>query len=142
MSEPSEMMRIFDHDEKFRGLMKRLLEIALQNSFDAMTITENKPGYPMVFVNPAFTQLTGYEDHELIGQSPSILQGPKTDPQVLERLREEINAGKIFHGVAVNYRKDGSEFVMEWKIVPIRDENEDISHFLAIQRDVTPSTAP
>ena len=140
MAEPSELMRIFDHDEKFKGLMKRLLEITLQNSFDAMMITENKPGYPVVFVNPAFTRLTGYGNRELIGKSPAVLQGPKTDREVLERLSNEINAGKIFHGVAVNYRKDGSEFVMEWKIAPIRNERDEISHFLAIQRDVTPST--
>lgn len=139
MTAPSDFMSIFDHDEKFKGLMKRLLQITIMNSFDAMMITENKPGYPVVFVNPAFTQLTGYENQELLGQSPSILQGPKTDPEVLERLRTEINAGRTFHGVAVNYRKDGSEFVMEWKIAPIRNENEEISHFLAIQRDVTPA---
>lgn len=141
MTAPSDLMNIFDHDRQFRGLMKRLLEIAITNSFDAMTITENQPGYPIVYVNPAFTQLTGYESHELMGQSPSILQGPKTDPEVLARLRAEINAGRIFHGVAVNYRKDGSEFVMEWKIAPVRNESEEVTHFLAIQRDVTPTTS-
>jgi PAS domain S-box-containing protein len=80
--------------------------------------------------------MTGYERDELIGQSPTILQGPKTDRDVLDRLRRDISEGKIFHGRAVNYRKDGSEFIMEWKIAPVRDENGEISHYLAIQRSI------
>jgi PAS domain S-box-containing protein len=42
----------------------------------------------------------------------------------------------LFHGQAINYRKDGSEFMMEWKIAPIRNEKDEITHYLAIQRDV------
>jgi PAS domain S-box-containing protein len=72
-----------------------------------------------------------------MGKSPSILQGPKTDPKVIQRLNQNIADGELFHGQAINYRRDGSEFMMEWKIAPIRNQNEEISHFLAIQRDVT-----
>ena len=136
MTQPSELMTIFDHDEQFKGLMKRLFEVTITHSFDAIMITENKSGYPIVFVNQSFTDMTGYERDELIGQSPTILQGPKTDRDVLDRLRRDISEGKIFHGQAVNYRKDGSEFIMEWKIAPVRDENGEISHFLAIQRSI------
>jgi PAS domain S-box-containing protein len=129
-------MAIFDHDEQFKGLMRRLFEVTITHSFDAIMITENKSGYPIVFVNQSFTDMTGYERDELIGQSPTILQGPKTDRDVLDRLRRDISEGKIFHGQAVNYRKDGSEFIMEWKIAPVRDENGEISHYLAIQRSI------
>jgi PAS domain S-box-containing protein len=55
---------------------------------------------------------------------------------VLDRLRRDISEGKIFHGQAVNYRKDGSEFMMEWKIAPVRNENGEITHYLAIQRSI------
>ena len=136
MTQPSELMDIFDHDEQFRGLMKRLFEVTITHSFDAIMITENKPKYPIVFVNQSFTDMTGYERDELIGQSPTILQGPKTDRDVLDRLRRDISEGKIFHGQAVNYRKDGSDFIMEWKIAPVRNENGEITHFLAIQRSI------
>lgn len=136
MTQPSELMTIFDHDEQFKGLMKRLFEVTITHSFDAIMITENKSGYPIVFVNQSFTDMTGYERDELIGQSPTILQGPKTDRDVLDRLRRDISEGKVFHGRAVNYRKDGSEFIMEWKIAPVRDENGEISHYLAIQRSI------
>jgi PAS domain S-box-containing protein len=54
---------------------------------------------------------------------------------VLERLNQDISEGRLFHGQAINYRKDGSEFMMEWKIVPIRKEKDEITHYLAIQRD-------
>ena len=139
MTETNDLMGIFEHDEKFRGLMKRLFKVALTHSFDGMMITENKPEYPIVFVNEAFTRLTGYRNEELVGQSPSILQGPKTDRKVLDRLKKDLSSGGMFHGIAVNYRKDGSEFLMEWKIAPVKDKQGEITHYLAIQRDVSVS---
>jgi PAS domain S-box-containing protein len=136
MKQPSKLMNIFDHDKQFKELMKRLFEVTITHSFDAIMITENKPQYPIIFVNQSFTDMTGYESEELVGQSPTILQGPKTDRAVLDRLRRDISEGKIFHGQAVNYRKDGSEFMMEWKIAPVKNENGEITHYLAIQRSI------
>jgi PAS domain S-box-containing protein len=51
-------------------------------------------------------------------------------------LNKEIGEGKLFQGRAINYRKDGSEFTMEWKIAPIRNNISEITHYLAIQREV------
>jgi PAS domain S-box-containing protein len=140
MTESTEFMDIFEHDPNFRSLMKRLFEIAVTHSFNAVMVTENKPGYPIVFVNQAFSDMTGYAREELMGQSPAILQGPKTERSVLDRLKEEISEGQIFHGQATNYRKDGSEFLMEWKIAPIRNAEDEITHYLALQRDITPTS--
>ena len=134
----TDIFNIFDHDENFREIMKRLLEASIAESFNGIVITETGPGYPIVYANAAFSEMTGYAPDEIMGQSPAILQGPKTDPAVVERLSRDIQAGKLFHGRAVNYRKDGSEFMMEWKIVPIRNAFDDITHFLAIQKDVSP----
>lgn len=75
-------------------------------------ISEAWPGYPIVYANPAFTLMTGYEPEEVIGKSPSILQGPKTDQEVIDRLKMDITHGRVFNGRAINYRKDGSEFMM------------------------------
>lgn len=130
---------IFDilmKDENYRIIMKRLLETTIKESFNGVVISEAGPGYPIVFVNPAFCKLTGYDAAEMMGKSPSILQGPDTDPVVLARLKEDLNAGELFYGKAINYRKDGSTFMMEWKIAPIRGENNEITHFLAIQQEV------
>jgi PAS domain S-box-containing protein len=132
-----DIFEIIEHDESFRYIMKRLLEASMEESFNSVVITEAGAGYPIIYVNSAFCELTGYGPHEVIGKSPSMLQGPNTDQAVIERLNNDISEGRLFHGQAINYRKDGSEFMMEWKIIPIRNEKEEITHYLAIQRDVS-----
>jgi PAS domain S-box-containing protein len=137
MANTFDLMSIFDHDQNFLDLMKRMLENAMEHSFHGIMITKAEPGYPVIYVNDAFAEITGYTSEEIVGQSPAILQGPKTDDAVLDRLNQALSEGKLFHGEAINYRKDGSEFVMEWKIVPIKNEEEVTSHYLALQRDIT-----
>jgi PAS domain S-box-containing protein len=137
MAEKLDLMRLFDYDPNFQNLMKRLLENAMEHSFHGIMITKAEPGYPIVYVNDAFTQITGYGSDELIGKSPAILQGAKTDRAELDRLDQALAEGRLFHGEAINYRKDGSEFIMEWKIVPVKNDKEVTSHYLALQRDVT-----
>ena len=127
---------IFMKDENYKYIMKRLLEASMEESFNSVIITEAGPGYPIIYVNPAFCELTGYGPHEVTGKSPSILQGPDTDPEVLKQLNQDLDEGKLFYGKAINYRKDGSQFMMEWKIAPIRNEKDEITHYLAIQREV------
>ena len=128
---------IFEDDANFKYVMKRMLEASMEESFNSIVITEAGKGYPIVYVNSAFCELTGYGPHEVMGKSPAILQGPNTDKAVIEQLNADISEGKLFHGKAINYRKDRSEFMMEWKIVPIRNDQEQITHYLAIQRDVS-----
>lgn len=134
----TDVFNIFDHDDNFREIMKRLLEASIAESFNGVLITETGPGYPIVYANAAFSELTGYAPDEVMGKSPAILQGPETDPEVIARLEREVKSGEIFYGRAINYRKDGSEFMMEWKIVPIKNAFNDITHYLAIQKDVSP----
>ena len=128
---------IFEKDDSYRYIMKRLLKASIEESFNSIIITEAGIGYPIIYVNPAFCELTGYGSHEVVGKSPSILQGPKTDQKVLERLNAELSEGRVFHGRAINYRKDGTEFMMEWKIAPVHNEKNDITHYVAIQRNVS-----
>jgi len=133
MAEKLDIMSIFDYDPNFQNLMKRMLENAMEHSFHGIMVTKAEPGYPVVYVNDAFSQMTGYSSGEIIGKSPAILQGPRTDRAVLDRLSQALSEGRLFHGEAINYRKDGTEFVMEWKIVPIKNEKEVTSHYLALQ---------
>lgn len=119
----------------------RLLLSAVQQSKDSIIITTAKldPPHPkIVFVNPAFVQMTGYTIEEVQGKTPRLLQGPNTDRVVLDDLRQHLSDGEPFHGEAINYRKDGTEFYIEWHITPIRNINGNITHFVAIQRDITP----
>jgi PAS domain S-box-containing protein len=137
MENTTDLMNLFDHDPSFQNLMKRMFENAIEHSFHGIMITKAEPGYPVIYVNKAFSQMTGYSSEDIKGQSPAILQGPKTDRSVLASLNEALTEDRLFHGQAINYRKDGSEFVMEWKIVPIKNKQETTSHYLALQRDVT-----
>ena len=136
MKPGNDIFEIFDKDENYKYIMKRLLEASMEESYNSIIISEAGPGYPIVYVNPAFCELTGYGPHEVMGKSPSILQGPKTDMEVIDRLNMDIRQGRVFHGRAINYRKDGSEFMMQWKIAPINNDKNEITHYLAIQQMV------
>jgi PAS domain S-box-containing protein len=118
----------------------RLLDAAVAQSGDAILITDSEldpPGPKIVFVNPAFTQMTGYSADEALGRSPRLLQGPKTDRAVLDRVRAQCSRGEVFQGKVVNYRKDGREFILEWRVTPLRNAQGKIAHFVAVQHDVT-----
>ncbi len=118
----------------------RLLRAAVDASGEAILITSadlDEPGPLIEYANPAFTRMTGYEAHEVEGHSPRFLQGPRTDRTVLDGLRAALEAGEATKAEAVNYRKDGSTYVVEWLITPVRDADGRITHWVATQRDVT-----
>lgn len=131
-------MEITDRKEAEERL--RLLETAVLHSNESILITTTdleEPGPTIVYVNPAFTRITGYTAAEVIGKNPRLLQGPKTERAVLDRLRRQCAAGEIFRGEAINYRKDGQEFYLEWSIAPVRDAGGTVTHFVATQFDAT-----
>ena len=97
----------------------------------------NDPGPYIIYANPAFEKMTGWTMQEVIGKSPRILQGPDTDYNIFRDFKEKLERGETWSGRTVNYRKDGSEFYMEWSIVPIRNEAWVIHQYLAVQKDVT-----
>ena len=118
----------------------KLLETAVGQAKEAVLITSARldpPGPQILFVNPAFSEMTGYSQEEVLGKTPRILQGPKSDRAMLQRLREALGRGEPFSGETINYRKDGGEYYVEWDITPIRNSNGQIHHFLSIQRNVT-----
>lgn len=99
--------------------------------------TLDEPGPFIIYVNPAFELMTGWTKEEVIGKSPRILQGPGTEHNIFRDLKETIYRGDTWMGRTVNYRKDGTEFYMQWSIVPIRNPAWDIIQLLAVQKDVT-----
>lgn len=119
------------------GLSDLVLKTAADHSFHAITITraarEDQPG-EIIYVNDAFTDLTGYAAEEVIGETPGVLQGPKTEQEVLDRLGRKLKAGEVFHGKTVNYRKNGADFLMEWKVAPV-DQEGGATYYVAVQRE-------
>jgi PAS domain S-box-containing protein len=116
-----------------------LLRTAIEQSNESviiMTARPDPPGPKIIYVNSAFTKMTGYAPEDVIGKTLHVLQGPKTDLSALRRLCEDCAAGEVFHGEAVNYRKDHSEIYLEWTAGPVRNERGEVTHFAAAQRDV------
>jgi len=118
----------------------RLLKPAIEQSNESIIIMSaqlDPPGPQIVYVNPAFTKMTGYAPEDVIGKTPRILRGPKTDRSVISELRKDCAAGKVFHGEMINYRKDRSEIYLEWTAGPVRNERGEVTHFAAALRDMT-----
>lgn len=117
-----------------------LLENAIRSDYDSIIITTlelEKPGPEIVYANDGFTKMTGYSRDEVIGKSPRILQGEKTDRAVLDKLKTRLKEGQAFFGHTVNYRKDGSEFINQWDIHPLTNKNGEITHWVSYQHDIT-----
>lgn len=90
-----------------------------------------------VSVNPAFEQLTGYQEQEMVGRSCKVLQGPMTDAAAKADLKKALDAGEHITREILNYRKDGTAFWNEVTISPVRDTFGVVTHFVGIQHDVT-----
>ena len=116
------------------GLSLPLLKVLAENSFDSILITDNTKEGKIVYANKAFKKLTGHDPVEVLGQTPRILQGAGTDPKVTERLREALKTGGKFEGKAINYKKDGTPFIMYWRVLPIKI-GRNIEAWIAIQRE-------
>jgi len=112
------------------------MERALTGANIPIIITEGmlkRPGPRIVFVNRAFCASTGYSEKELLGQTPRLLQGPRTDRLLLKELEERLKNGEPFTGQTINYRKDGTPYLASWNISPICDDNGKITHFVSFQ---------
>ncbi len=117
-----------------------LLERAITRDYDSILITDlglENPGPKIVYVNDGFTKMTGYTKAEVLGKTPRILQGPKTDRHVLERLKQRLIEGQAFFGHTVNYKKDGTEFINQWDIHPLTNAHGDVTHWVSYQSDIT-----
>jgi len=118
----------------------RLLSSAVSQSKESIMITDAQldlPGPRILFINPAFTKMTGYSLEEVLGKTPRMLQGADTDRSVLQRLRKNLENGKTFQGETTNYRKDGSTFYLEWQVAPIYNVVGIVTHYVAVERDIS-----
>jgi len=119
----------------------RLLEAAVAQQGDVLVITEadiEPPDGPrIVYVNDAFERVTGFAAEETIGQTPRIQQGPGTNRATRARIRTALERGEGIETEILNYRKDGSEFWKDLSIRPLHDVEGQITHWIAVYRDIT-----
>ncbi len=119
----------------------QLLESVVTHTNDAIMITDGGPleeqDPKIVYVNRAFTQMTGYKAEEIIGKTPDILRGPKTDRNDLELFYNTLTKGESCEVTVTNYRKNGTPFWINIAASPVKDIKGTVSHYIAIQRDVT-----
>ena len=112
-----------------------LLEILLENSYDSIIITDCTEDALIMYANKAFNKLTGYESSEVIGKTPKVLQGSATDRHVIADLTNSLKNNSPFDGQAINYRKDGTPFMMNWRVLPLKIDNQ-TKAWIAIQREI------
>lgn len=118
--------------------VRELLASAVLAANEAVSITIADLAVPhVVFVNAAFTELTGYTAQDAVGRPTLLFDHPRTDRRALEGLRAQVVAGRRVTWEILANRKDGSEVWLEVRAAPIRDRGGRVTHFIATQRDVT-----
>ncbi|MFP9061072.1 bacterio-opsin activator domain-containing protein [Natrialbaceae archaeon A-chndr2] len=92
---------------------------------------------PLVYVNSAYEELTGYPGDEVVGRNCRLLQGPESDAAATDEMRAAIDEERPTTVEIKNYRKDGTEFWNEVTVAPVRNSAGEITHYVGFQNDIT-----
>lgn len=116
----------------------KIYKYSIENSAVGVTICDmTKPDCPAIYVNDAFTKITGYSKKYAVGKNCRYLQGPKTDPEEIKKIREAIKAEQPYSGKFINYRSDGSTFLNQLTLIPIKNEmGSKVIYYLANQMEI------
>ncbi len=121
------------HQQLFQN--QQLLMTVIEQSAESIVITDTAG--VILYVNPAFEQITGYSPVEAMGQTPRILKSGKQDAAYYKDLWHTIISGQIWHSRIINKKKDGSLYTEDSSITPVRDQSGQITNYVAVNRDVT-----
>jgi two-component system cell cycle sensor histidine kinase/response regulator CckA len=120
--------------------MLQLRDRAIESFVQGLCITDPAlPDNPIIYVNESFVRITGYSRDEVLGKNCRFLQGPKTEPEAIERIRLALRDGRTCSVELLNYRKDGTPFWNGLSISPIRDVAGQVSNFVGVLTDISPS---
>lgn len=114
---------------------QQLLSVAIEQAGENVVITD--PNGIITYVNPAFEKTTGYEEVEVIGQSPKLLKSGLQDDNFYHHMWETINSGQVWRGRFVNRKKDDTLYTEEATIVPVFNSDRQIVNYVAVKRDIT-----
>jgi PAS domain S-box-containing protein len=112
-----------------------LLSTAIEQTSESVVITDTAGA--ILYVNPAFEQVSGYSRAEAIGQNPRLRQSGKHDPAFYKELWDTIRAGQVWHGRFINKKKNGEFYTEEASLAPVRNKQGKITNYVSVQRDVT-----
>lgn len=118
----------------------KLQESVITNTSESVVILNAQPGdvgREIIFVNKAFTKLTGYSEDEVIGQTLNFLNGPETDKEVRGKLRKAMDAFEPVEVQFINYKKNGEKFWINTSMVPVQNNKGEYTHWVSIGRDIT-----
>jgi PAS domain S-box-containing protein len=119
----------------------KLLETVITQSKDSIMITEansvNSQIPKIIYVNPAFSIMSGYKFDEIIGKTPNIFIGPNSDKQEYKKLITSLNNKEECLVETISYKKNREEFWVRFSMVPVFNSENELSHWVSIQRDVT-----
>jgi PAS domain S-box-containing protein len=113
---------------------ERLLS-AIEQTGEIVLITDSEG--IIEYVNPAFERITGYSRKEVLGLKPSVLKSEKQDEKFYSEMWQTLTSGRTWTGRLVNKRKDRTLYTEDATISPVRDENGEIAHYVAVMHDIT-----
>jgi len=129
---------VIDHSDEQGPISLELLKKAVDASNDGIVIAEQEgDDNILIYANKAFERLTGYHVDEILYQDCRFLQTGDRDQTGLDTIREAIKQGSSARVVLRNYHKDGSMFWNELSISPIYSDEDQLTYYIGIQKDVT-----
>lgn len=115
-----------------------VLEEALRETAEGISIADaRQSGFPLVFVNRAFYEMTGYTRPEVMGRNCQFLQGKDTNPETVEEIRQALQGQRRCVTEILNYTKEGQPFWNRLSLVPIFDNKGELTYYVGIQSDIT-----
>ncbi|MGM0635422.1 MAG: PAS domain-containing protein [Bacteroidota bacterium] len=119
----------------------QLMESVIKNTNDGILITKAHPisndGPEIIFANQAFLKMTGYSLEEVVGKTPRIFQGPRSDRKALNELKIALEKEQPKETTTVNYTKTNQPYWVNFNVSPIKNESGKVTHFIAVERDIT-----
>lgn len=109
-------------------------QLVLQQSYDALVLTDMQQN--IAWVNKGFTKMTGYPAKYALGKTPKFLQGEKTLQEATHRIRKQLGQKEIFSEIVINYRKNKQEYKCAITIIPLFNQENSLTHYLAIEKEV------
>ena len=115
-----------------------VLTKAMESTSDGIfIINAQKPGFPVIYANQAFQQMTGYTKREILGQDYFSFYGAGADPRIVNEIKQTMSKGRSFHGEMLDFQKNGRKYWASVRIAPVRDPGGAVTHYVGIKTDVS-----